>query len=115
VENLKKGKATGDIAAPGDRVLITLLTDGSGVIEEVEERKRAIVRLDRGRRETTNKYYLRIRTRPCFVFRLRASNSKLKNARQVPGHCGKNNKCPVLIVANKIDLVKNPEEIFRNL
>lgn len=43
---LKQGKATGDIAAVGDRVRITVLTDGSGVIEEVEKRERAIVRLD---------------------------------------------------------------------
>ena len=43
---LKQGRAKGDIAAIGDRVRITLLTDGSGVIEDVEERKRAIIRLD---------------------------------------------------------------------
>ena len=42
----KKGRALGDIAAIGDRVQITVLPDGSGMIEEIEERKRAIVRLD---------------------------------------------------------------------
>ena len=39
---LKRGRATGDIAAIGDRVRITLSTDGSGAIEEVEERKQAM-------------------------------------------------------------------------
>ena len=43
---LKQGRAKGDIAAIGDKVQITVLTDGSGVIEEVEERERAIIRLD---------------------------------------------------------------------
>lgn len=43
---LKQGKAKGDIAAIGDRVWVTRLPDGSGAIEEVEERKRAIIRLD---------------------------------------------------------------------
>ena len=43
---LKQGKAIGDLASIGDTVWVTVLTDGSGVIEEVEERKRAIVRLD---------------------------------------------------------------------
>ena len=43
---LKQGKATGDLAAVGDRVRLTKLADGSGTIEEVEPRQRAIVRLD---------------------------------------------------------------------
>src|SRR6476660_78071 len=43
---LKQGRARGDIAAVGDKVRITVLPDGSGVIEEVEKRKSAIVRLD---------------------------------------------------------------------
>ena len=43
---LKQGRAKGDIAALGDRVHISVLEDGSGTIDEVEERKRAIVQLD---------------------------------------------------------------------
>ena len=43
---LKRGRAMGDLAAIGDRVRITVSTDGSGAIEEVEQRKQAIVRLD---------------------------------------------------------------------
>ena len=39
---LKRGPRTGDLAAIGDRVRITVLEDGSGVIEDVEERERAI-------------------------------------------------------------------------
>ena len=43
---LKRGRARGDIAALGDRVRITALPDGTGVIEEVLPRVRAIIRLD---------------------------------------------------------------------
>ena len=43
---LKRGPRTGDLVAIGDRVRITVQEDGSGMIEEVEERKQAIVRLD---------------------------------------------------------------------
>ena len=43
---LKQGRATGDLATIGDHVLVMVLADGSGAIEEVEERARAIVRLD---------------------------------------------------------------------
>ena len=41
---IKRGPRAGDLAAVGDRVRITRLADGSGVIEEVEPRVRAIVR-----------------------------------------------------------------------
>ena len=43
---LKRGPRMGDLAAIGDRVRITLQEDGSGMIEEIDERKQAIVRLD---------------------------------------------------------------------
>jgi ribosome biogenesis GTPase len=43
---LKHGRREGDIAAVGDRVLLSIETDGSGSIEEILERKNQIVRLD---------------------------------------------------------------------
>ncbi len=42
---LKKGPRQGDLVAVGDWVKVRLLSDGSGVIEEIEPRQRAIVRL----------------------------------------------------------------------
>jgi ribosome biogenesis GTPase len=42
---LKKGKRTGDVAAVGDKVLITTLDQGKGVIESIEPRQRSFVRL----------------------------------------------------------------------
>src|SRR5512146_722835 len=41
---LKKHKFEGDILAIGDRVQIMLLPDGTGMIEEIEPRKRALIR-----------------------------------------------------------------------
>src|SRR5512147_1400840 len=43
---LKRGPRRGDIAAIGDRVEITALPDGSGMIEAVLPRSRALVRMD---------------------------------------------------------------------
>ena len=43
---LKQGKHTGDIAAIGDRVLISLQPEGTGSIETIEPRRKALVRLD---------------------------------------------------------------------
>ncbi len=42
---LKRGPRQGDLVAVGDWVKLRLLPDGSGVIEEIEPRKRAIMRL----------------------------------------------------------------------
>lgn len=42
---LKKGPRRGDLVAVGDWVWLRPLPDGSGVIEEIEPRRRAIVRL----------------------------------------------------------------------
>lgn len=42
---LKKGPRQGDLVAVGDWVKVRILPDGSGVIEEIEPRQRAIVRL----------------------------------------------------------------------
>lgn len=43
---LKKGKRLGDLAAVGDQVIISAQPDGTGMIESVEARSRALVRLD---------------------------------------------------------------------
>lgn len=43
---IKKGRREGDLCSIGDKVLISVLDDGSGAIEEILPRKNAIVRLD---------------------------------------------------------------------
>ena len=42
---LKRGPRTGDILAVGDRVQISVQPDGSGMIEEIEERERMFSRM----------------------------------------------------------------------
>lgn len=43
---IKKGRREGDLCSIGDNVVMTILEDGSGAIEEILPRKNAIVRLD---------------------------------------------------------------------
>ncbi len=108
---LKQGRALGDIAAVGDRVRITVLLDGSGVIEEVEERKRAIVRLDPRPQGEYQQILLANPDQAVFVFACAHPSPRLKMLDRYLVIAEKQ-KVPVLIVANKIDLVDDPKEIF---
>ncbi|MBI2757697.1 MAG: ribosome small subunit-dependent GTPase A [Chloroflexi bacterium] len=108
---LKQGRASGDIAALGDHVRITALTDGSGVIEEVEERKQAIVRLDPRPQGKYQQVLLANTDQAVFVFACAQPNPKLRMLDRFLVIAEKQ-RVPAVIVANKIDLVKNPEEIF---
>ena len=108
---LKQGRATGDIAAVGDRVRVTVLTDGSGVIEEVEERKQAIVRLDPRPQGEYQQVLLANADQAVFVFACAHPNPKLRMLDRFLVIAEKQ-KVPAVIVANKTDLVKNAKEIF---
>jgi ribosome biogenesis GTPase / thiamine phosphate phosphatase len=108
---LKQGRATGDIAAIGDRVEIALLADGSGVIEEVEERKQAIVRLDPRPQGNYQQVLLANSDQAVFVFACAHPDPRLRMLDRFLVIAEKQ-KIPAVIVANKIDLVDDPEEIF---
>jgi ribosome biogenesis GTPase len=108
---LKKGRALGDIAALGDRVRITVLPDGSGVIEEVEKRKRAIVRLDPRPQGEYQQILLANPDQAVFVFACAHPNPKLKMLDRYLVISEKQN-VPAIVVANKIDLVEDPKKIF---
>jgi ribosome biogenesis GTPase / thiamine phosphate phosphatase len=108
---LKQGKARGDIAAIGDRVQITVLTDGSGVIEAVEPRERAIVRLDPRPQGEYQQVLLANADQAVFVFACAHPNPRLKMLDRFLVIAEKQ-KIPAVIVANKIDLVDDPKEIF---
>jgi ribosome biogenesis GTPase len=62
---LKRGRAKGDLVALGDRVQIQLQPDGSGVIESVQDRTRAIVRLDPRPRGVYRQVLLANADQPC--------------------------------------------------
>jgi ribosome biogenesis GTPase len=108
---LKQGRALGDIAAVGDRVRITVLPDGSGVIEEVEERKRAIVRLDPRPQGEYQQILLANPDQAMFVFACAHPSPRLKMLDRYLVIAEKQ-QVPALIVANKVDLVDDPKRIF---
>ena len=108
---LKQGRAKGDIAALGDRVEISVLTDGSGVIETVEERHRAIVRLDPRPQGEYQQVLLANADQAVFVFACANPSPRLKMLDRFLVIAEKQ-KIPAVVVANKIDLVDDPKEIF---
>ena len=108
---LKQGKATGDIAAIGDKVRINVLTDGSGVIEEVEKRKRAIIRLDPRPQGDYQQVLLANPDQAVFVFACAHPNPKLRMLDRFLVIAEKQ-KISAIIVANKIDLVEDARKIF---
>ncbi len=108
---LKQGKAKGDIAALGDHVTITLLDDGSGALENVEERKQALVRLDPRPQGEYQQVLLANADQVVFVFACANPNPKLRMLDRFLLIAEKQ-KIPIVIIANKIDLVENAKETF---
>lgn len=108
---LKQGRAKGDIAAIGDNVQITVLPDGSGVIEKVEERVRAIVRLDPRPQGNYQQVLLANADQAVFVFACAHPNPRLRMLDRFLVIAEKQ-KIPAVIVANKIDLADDPKKIF---
>lgn len=108
---LKQGRAKGDIAALGDHVRISVLADGSGVVEHVEERKQALVRLDPRPQGEYQQVLLANADQVIFVFACANPNPKLKMLDRFLVIAEKQ-KIPPVIVANKIDLVEDVKGIF---
>ena len=108
---LKQGRAVGDIAALGDHVQVTVLADGSGVIEEIEERRRAIVRMDPRPRGVYQQVLLANPDQAVFVFACAHPDPKLRMLDRFLVVAEKQ-KVPPIIIANKTDLLSNAEEIF---
>jgi ribosome biogenesis GTPase / thiamine phosphate phosphatase len=108
---LKKGRATGDIAAIGDRVRIIVSADGSGAIEEVEERRRAIVRLDPRPQGDYQQVLLANPDQAVFVFACAHPRPRLRMLDRFLVIAEKQ-KIPAIIVGNKVDLVEDPQKIF---
>ena len=101
---LKRGKAEGDLVALGDRVEIQIQQDGSGVIEAVHERSRAIVRLDPRPRGVYRQVLLANADQAVFVFACAHPEPRLRMLDRFLVVAEKQG-VPPLIVANKVDLV----------
>ena len=108
---LKQGRAKGDIAALGDKVDITILDDGSGVIESVHERKQLIARLDPRPGGVYQQVLLANPDQAVFVFACANPSPRLKMLDRFLIIAEKQ-KLPPVVVANKTDLVDDPQTLF---
>ena len=105
---LKQGRALGDIAAIGDRVVISLSDNQTGSIETVEERQRALVRLDPRPRGNYQQIILANLDQVVFVFACAQPAPHLRMLDRFLVIAEKQH-IPAVIVANKIDLVDDEQ------
>ncbi|MBL8061897.1 MAG: ribosome small subunit-dependent GTPase A [Anaerolineales bacterium] len=108
---LKQGRAKGDIAALGDQVELSVLDDGSGVIESVRERKQVIARIDPRPGGVYQQVLLANPDQAVFIFACANPNPKLRMLDRFLVIAEKQ-RIPPVIVANKTDLVDEPKSIF---
>ena len=110
---LKKGRHFGDIATIGDRVQVSRLTDGTGMIEEIEPRRKALVRLDPRPQGVYQQVLLANPDQAMFVFACAHPSPHLRMLDRFLVIAEKQ-ELPAVIVANKIDLAgrEKAEEIF---
>jgi ribosome biogenesis GTPase len=102
---LKKGRRVGDLAAVGDRVQITIQPDGSGMLESVEARSRALVRLDPRPQGIYQQIILANPDQVLFVFACAHPEPRLRMLDRYLVIAEKQG-IPALVVANKTDLVE---------
>jgi ribosome biogenesis GTPase len=101
---LKQGKHKGDLAAVGDRVLVSCQPDGTGSIESVEPRHSALVRLDPRPQGIYQQVLLANPDQAVFVFACARPTPHLRMLDRFLVIAEKQG-LPAIIVANKIDLV----------
>ena len=105
---LKQGLLTGDIATTGDRVNVSPQLDGSGMIESVEPRQRALVRLAPLPKGVYQQVLLANLDQTAFVFACADPKPHLRMLDRFLVIAEKQ-EIPVLIVANKVDLTGMPQ------
>ncbi len=101
---LKKGRQPGDILSIGDRVKISMLPDGSGMIEQIEPRQRALVRLAPTPRGEYQQILIANPDQVLIVFSCAQPDPHLRMLDRFLVIAEKEN-IPAVIVANKVDLV----------
>ncbi len=110
---LKRGPRLGDIAAIGDRVQVSRLPDGTGMIEAIEPRARALVRLDPRPQGVYQQVLLANPDQAVFVFACAQPQPRLRMLDRFLVIAEKQG-LPAIIVANKVDLVgqEQAERLF---
>ena len=108
---LKRGPVEGDIVALGDRVRLAIQADGTGAIEEVEQRSHALVRVAPGARGERNEYRQVLLANPDQVVFVFACASPTPHLRMLDRFLviAEHQHIPAVIVANKTDLVGQEE------
>jgi len=101
---LMKGPRLGDVAALGDRVQVTPLASGRGVIEAVEERQRMLARLAPTPKGEYQQVIIANPDQAVFVFACSHPAPRFGMLDRFLVIAEKQN-IPALIVANKLDLV----------
>lgn len=101
---LKKGRATEDVAAVGDRVHFSDSGDGTGAIEAVEPRRKALSRLSSGVHYAYRQILLANPDQVMLVFACARPEPHLRLLDRFLVVLEKQ-AIPVVIVANKVDLV----------
>lgn len=101
---LKKGRRMGDIVAVGDEVEVSLQDDGTGMIEAVEPRRRMLSRLAPTPRGEYQQIIIANPDQAVFVFSCANPAPRLGMLDRFLVIAEKQ-EIPVLIVANKVDLV----------
>ena len=110
---LKRGRFRGDIIAIGDRVEISLQPNSAGMIESIEPRQRALVRMAPTPRGEYQQIMLSNPDQVLMVFSCAQPEPRLRMLDRFLVICEKQG-IPAVIVANKVDLVglEAAEEIF---
>lgn len=101
---LKKHRFEGDILSTGDRVRVSVLPEGSGMIEEIEPRERALVRMAPTPRGMYRQILLANLDQVVMVFACAHPQPRLRMLDRFLVICEKQG-ITALIVANKVDLV----------
>ncbi len=101
---LKRHRFEGDILATGDQVRISILPEGSGMIEAIEPRERELVRMAPTPRGEYRQILLANPDQVALVFACSRPEPRLRMLDRFLVICEKQGIPPV-IVANKVDLV----------
>lgn len=102
---LKQGDKEGDIAALGDWVMVSLMEDGSGMIEEIMPRENTLYRLAPTDRGTYQQIIVTNLDQALIVFACAKPEPKLRMLDRFLV-LTKKEMIPAMIIFNKIDLVK---------
>ena len=110
---LKQGTREGDLAAIGDRVKVSVLDDGTGMIEEIKPRQRMFSRLAPTPRGEYQQIIIANPDQAIFVFSCKEPEPRLRMLDRFLVIAEKQ-EVQAKIVANKIDLVgiQQAKEIF---